>query len=164
MKNQITDHDHGTTQELDKLTSENFASRVAQGNLASKNDIDSFVKKKDFDDKLKKVNKKVISNKTKHIEAEKKITDLTNKVVQISDKGYYFFARHFTGNDNSFSSHTDNGKNNFLVWVERLTQDVNDSIDAAERKFSINFSKVNKTFCLSFHYSGDENYLFANKT
>ena len=115
MKNQITDHDHGTTQELDKLTSENFASRVAQGNLASKNDIDSFVKKKDFDDKLKKVNKKVISNKTKHIEAEKKITDLTNKVVQISDKGYYFFARHFTGNDNSFSSHTDNRKNNFLV-------------------------------------------------
>ena len=93
LKNQITDHDHGTTQEFDKLTSETFASRSAQGNLASKNDIVNFVKKNDFDDKLKKVNKKVISNKTKHIEAEKKITDLTNKVAQISEKGYDFFAR-----------------------------------------------------------------------
>ena len=44
----ITDHDHNkyiTTQEFNKLTSENFAARLAQANLASKNDIADFVKK-----------------------------------------------------------------------------------------------------------------------
>ena len=44
----ITDHDHNkyiTTQEFNKLTSKNFAARLAQANLASKNDIADFVKK-----------------------------------------------------------------------------------------------------------------------
>ena len=41
-----------------KLTPENFTSRLAQGNLASKIDIANFVKKTNFDDKLKKVNEK----------------------------------------------------------------------------------------------------------
>ena len=41
---------------------------------------------KDFYDKLKNLNKKVTSNKAKHIEAENKITDLTNKVGKISEK------------------------------------------------------------------------------
>ena len=44
---------------------------------------------KDFYDKLKNLNKKVTSNKAKHIEAENKITDLTNK---ISEKWYGFFV------------------------------------------------------------------------
>ena len=48
---------------LNKLTSENFAARLAQVNLTSKNDIVAFVKKRDFDDKLKNLNKKVTSNK-----------------------------------------------------------------------------------------------------
>ena len=43
--------------------------------------MNDFVEKKDFDDTLKNLNKKVTSNKTKHIEAEKKITDLTNTVT-----------------------------------------------------------------------------------
>ena len=34
--------------------------------------------------------KKVILNKTKHLEAEKTITDLTNKVAQISEEGSGF--------------------------------------------------------------------------
>ena len=41
-----TDHDHDkyiTTQEFNKLTSENFAARLVQANLASKSDIASFV-------------------------------------------------------------------------------------------------------------------------
>ena len=37
-----------TTQEFHKLTSENFAARLAQANLASKNDIANFVKKDRF--------------------------------------------------------------------------------------------------------------------
>ena len=49
------------------------------------------IEKTDFDDKLKKLNKKVTSNKTKHIEAEKKLTDLTNKVAQTSEKRFDIF-------------------------------------------------------------------------
>ena len=63
IENKITtnhDHDkHITTRELNKLTAENFSSRLAQANLASKSDIANFVKNTDFDDKLKTV----ISNK-----------------------------------------------------------------------------------------------------
>ena len=47
IENKITpDHDHDKyiTQELNKLTSENFATRLVQENLASKNDIANFVK------------------------------------------------------------------------------------------------------------------------
>ena len=69
--------------------SENFVSRLAQANL--ENDIANFVKKIGIDDKLKILIKKVTSSKAKHVEAEKKITDLTNKVAQISEKGYEFF-------------------------------------------------------------------------
>ena len=48
IENKITpdhDHDRYITQELNKLTSENFATRLAQANLASKNDIANFVKR-----------------------------------------------------------------------------------------------------------------------
>ena len=45
----ITDHDHSNknslTHEFNKLTSENFAARLAQANLASKNDIANFLKR-----------------------------------------------------------------------------------------------------------------------
>ena len=43
---------------------------LAQANLASKNDIAGFVKKTYFDNKLKNLNKKFTSNKTKHVLAE----------------------------------------------------------------------------------------------
>ena len=49
IEKKITDHNHSnkydTTQEFDKLTLENFAARLAQANLASKTDIDGFVKR-----------------------------------------------------------------------------------------------------------------------
>ena len=70
IENKITDHDHHkyiTTSEFNKLTAEDFAARLEQANLASKSDIANFVKETDFDDKLKYVNKKVISSKTKHL-------------------------------------------------------------------------------------------------
>ena len=56
-----------------------------------------------------------------------------NQEIAFDGEGSWNFGNNFARNviifsfDNSFSSHTDNGKNNFLVWVERLTQDVNDS-------------------------------------
>ena len=42
-----------TTQEFNKLTAGDFTARLAQANLASKNDIANFVKKTDFDNKLR---------------------------------------------------------------------------------------------------------------
>ena len=57
-----TDHDkYITTQEYNKLLSENVAAKLKQANLASKTDIPEntdIVKKTDFDDKLKISNKK----------------------------------------------------------------------------------------------------------
>ena len=46
-----TDHDHYkciTTQEFDKLTSENFFARLKQANLVSKSDTTNFLKKGRF--------------------------------------------------------------------------------------------------------------------
>ena len=84
IEKRITDHNHDkyiTTHKFNKFTTpESFAARLAQANLANKNDISDFVKKTDFYDKLKHLNKRVTSNKTKHVEAEKKIIGLTNEV------------------------------------------------------------------------------------
>ena len=76
LKKKITDHDR-------TITSQNFAPRLAQANLASKNDIANFVKKTDFDDKLKKLNKNVTSNKTKHVLVGNELNELSKKVKAI---------------------------------------------------------------------------------
>ena len=60
--NETNDHDlakYITTQELNKLTSDNFTTRSAQVNLVSKNYIANFVEKTNFDDKLKNLHKKL---------------------------------------------------------------------------------------------------------
>ena len=64
----ILGHDYDiyfNTQELNKLTADNFAVRLVLANLATKANIDDFIEKTDFDEKLKNLNKKVTSNKTK---------------------------------------------------------------------------------------------------
>ena len=72
-----TDHDHSnkyiTRPEFNKLTSQNFVGRLAQANLASKNGIAVLVKKTDFDDKLKILNKNATSNKNESNELSKKL-------------------------------------------------------------------------------------------
>ena len=65
----------------------NFAARLAPANLASKNDIANFIKKTDFDDKLKNLNKKVTSNKTRHIVVKTKLDDLEKNAKIISTNG-----------------------------------------------------------------------------
>ena len=35
---------------------------------------------------------------------------------------------------------------------------------SAEKKYSINFTKNNKKFCLSLHYNGANSYLLVNRT
>ena len=54
----ITDHNHDkyiSTPEFNKVTSENFATRLTQANLASKSEIANFLNKTDFHNKLKDV-------------------------------------------------------------------------------------------------------------
>ena len=71
IENKITsDHDHDkyiTAQKRNNLTSENVTTRLKQANLESKSDIANFVKKTDFDYKLKNVT----SNKNKLNELSK---------------------------------------------------------------------------------------------
>ena len=55
--------------------------KISKPNLANKNNIASFVKKTDFDDKLKNLDKKITSNKTKHVLVE-------NELKQTIRKGY----------------------------------------------------------------------------
>ena len=82
VQNKIPNHyKYITTPEFNKLAAESFAARLKQANLGTRTD---------FDNKLINITKKTTSNKTKRAEAEKKISGLTNKVAQISEKGYYF--------------------------------------------------------------------------
>ena len=70
--------------------------------------------KTDIDKKLININKKITSNKTKHIEAEKKLTDLTKKIAKTSEKGFDFLLgrMYFIGDD---------GYQNFLGFVPMLS-------------------------------------------
>ena len=86
----------------------------------NKNNIADFVKKADFDDKLKNLNKNVTSNTTKHLEDEKKITNITNRVAQISEKEYDFLLGRMYFKDND-------GHSNFLVFVSVLSSIILDS-------------------------------------
>ena len=77
--NITTDHDNDkciTTQEFNKLTSENFTARLRPTNLASKNNVTNFVKKTYSDNKLKSVT----SNKNE-------LNKLSKKVKATSAKG-----------------------------------------------------------------------------
>ena len=71
VENKIPDHNKSiTTPEFNKLTTEHFTARLKQTNLATKGGIADFVKKTDFDDKLKNVNKEVTSNKSVYVLVE----------------------------------------------------------------------------------------------
>ena len=56
----------------------------------------------------------------------------------------------------------DNRKNNFLILGEDPTYGINGGFGSPEKKFGINFTKANTTFCLSLHYNADNGYLFVN--
>ena len=58
VENKIPDHTkYITTPEFNKLMAENFTARLKQANLATKGDIADFVKKTNFNDKIKNLNK-----------------------------------------------------------------------------------------------------------
>ena len=73
------------------VAAENFAARLKQANIATKADFDDFVENTDFDNKLKDLNENLTSNKTKHVGAKQKLTDLTNKIVQKQQKKRFGF-------------------------------------------------------------------------
>ena len=71
VENKIPDNSkYITTQELNKLTAENFAARLKQANLVNKTDIAN---------KLTSFNRRITSNKTQNLEFQKKLNSLTTK-------------------------------------------------------------------------------------
>ena len=46
------------------------------------------------------------------------------------------------------------------VHIEGPTQELDDTTLTAEAKYSINFSRQNKNFCLSLHYNGGKSFYF----
>ena len=64
----------------------------------------------------------------------------------------------------SSSVHTDNKGKDILILGKGPTQGVGLHSLAAEKMYSINFTKFNTKFCLSLHYNAANNYLFVNAT
>ena len=74
IEKKITNYKHDeciTTPEFNKLTAENFAARLAQAD---------FVTKADFDNKLLDLNRKIVSNKTKHLIIENELKKLKHLI------------------------------------------------------------------------------------
>ena len=58
--------------------------------------------------------------------------------------------------------HSNNKANSIFIMGDVFVQDINDTTLCAEKKYSQNFTAVNKKFVLSLHYNGDNSYLFVN--
>ena len=63
----------------------------------------------------------------------------------------------------SSSINSDNRKKYILILAKGPTQGLEHTM-SAEKMYSINFTQHNKKFCLSFHYNGENSYLFVNGT
>ena len=88
IEKKLTDHDHEkyiTALEFNNLTARAFTARLAQAN---------FVAKTDFDDKLRSLNQKITSNKTKHLLVENEL-----KKLQTVDSIYFRGKSHFEEDD-----------------------------------------------------------------
>ena len=88
VENKIPDNSkYIATQEFNKLTAENFAARLKQPDLESKTY---------FDNKLRKFNRRITSNKIKHLEVQKDLNSLIAK-----DYNVFLGKIYFTSNDAS---------------------------------------------------------------
>ena len=65
----LTNGKYINTPKFNELTTENFAARLTEAKLATKNGIADLIKGIDFNEKLKK-KKKLTSNKPKNVDAE----------------------------------------------------------------------------------------------
>ena len=82
----VSDYNHDkyiTTPEFNNLAAGAFNARLAQANL---------VTKRDFGTNLKSLNKKINSNKTKHLLVEKELKKLKHLIQLILEVGNFFKA------------------------------------------------------------------------
>ena len=89
IEKKIIDHNHDkyiTTPEFNKFTAEIFDSRLKRANLASKDDVATFVNKTDFDNKLLSFNERINSNKTKHVLVENELNEPSKKLRKYQQK------------------------------------------------------------------------------
>ena len=68
------------------------------------------------------------------------------------------------GADMSRSVHANNRTKNILVLGKDFVQGLDNTTIYAEKLYSVNFTKTNTKFCLSFHNNGANSYLFVNGT
>ena len=88
IENEIPNHDkYITTPEFNKLTAESFTAWLEQADL---------VNTTDFDNKLTSFNRWITSDKTKHLEDQKKLDSLITK-----DYNVFLDRIYFTSNDGS---------------------------------------------------------------
>ena len=62
------------------------------------------------------------------------------------------------------SSKIDNKGKDTLILGKCPTQGLGEHSLSAEKMYSINFTKINKKFCLSLHYHGANSFLSVNGT
>ena len=62
----------------------------------------------------------------------------------------------------SSSVYANNKTKNILILGEGITQGLDDTTQAAEKMYLINFTVSRKKFCLSLHYNGDNSYLLVD--
>ena len=70
----------------------------------------------------------------------------------------------FFGVDNISSVYFDNKKKDILVLGKDPTQGLDDIAITAGAEYYINFSRLLRKLCLSFHYNGRNSFLFLNST
>ena len=58
--------------------------------------------------------------------------------------------------------HSNNKANNIFIMGDGFVQGINDTTLYAEKRYSQNFTAVNKIFVLSLHYNDDDSCLFVN--
>ena len=68
------------------------------------------------------------------------------------------------GVDMSSSMHTDNKNKDILILGKGPTQRLDDTKLTTEAEYSVNLSRSNRKFCLSFHCIGSNSFLFVNVT
>ena len=64
----------------------------------------------------------------------------------------------------SLSTRIDNKGKDILIFDKGRTQGVEDTTLTAEAKYSIDFSRSQRKFCLNLHYNGNNSFLFVNVT
>ena len=64
----------------------------------------------------------------------------------------------------SSSVHIDNKKKDILILGFGPTQGLDATTLTAEARYSIDFSRPNRKFCLCLHYNGSNSFLFVNAT